>query len=42
LKTGLGSFSFMALTSNVLLPNTSTTFAPLASSGTKRMLRDVA
>src|SRR6185436_17484112 len=42
LNTGLGSFSFIALTSNVLLPNTSTTFAPLDSSGTCRMLRDMA
>ena len=41
LKTGLGSFSFIALTSNVLLPNISTTFDPPASSGSERMVRDM-
>jgi len=40
-NTGLGSFSFMASTSKVLLPKTSTTFEPPASSGSDRMLRDM-
>src|SRR6266542_541409 len=41
LNTGLGSFSFIAVMSNVLLPNTSTTLEPLDSSGSDRMLRDM-
>jgi hypothetical protein len=41
LNTGLGSFSFIAVMSKVLLPNTSTTLEPLDSSGSDRMLRDM-
>ena len=40
-NTGLGSFSFIASTSNVLQPKVSTTLVPLASSGSDRMLRDM-
>jgi hypothetical protein len=39
-KIGLGSFFFMAATSNVLQPNRSRTLIPAAMSGSERMLRD--
>jgi hypothetical protein len=39
-KIGLGSFFFMAATSNVLQPNRSRTLIPAAMSGNERIPRD--